>query len=102
MQIKKFNEPELIKLEVGSYITDPFGTIKDVIKIISIDERGYVLAERRNGSTNAFWIDSEFHIKSKIATSKQITSFNRPWNGFGLGEGRELELQNFKFSTNDK
>lgn len=23
-------------------------------------------------------------------------------NVFGLGEGRELELQNFKFSTNDK
>ena len=23
------------------------------------------------------------------------------YNGFGLGEGRELELQNFKFSTND-
>jgi hypothetical protein len=22
-------------------------------------------------------------------------------NGFGLGEGRELELQNLKFSTND-
>jgi hypothetical protein len=29
-------------------------------------------------------------------------SFKVTANGIGLGEGRELELQNFKFSTNDK
>ena len=37
---------------------------------------------------------------------KQICHFERSVamtaNVFGLGEGRELELQNFKFSTNDK
>lgn len=85
-QIKKFNEPELIKLEVGSYITGPFGT---TIKIISIDG-GYVLVERRNGSTDAFWIGSEFHIKSKIATPEQIAAFNRPWNE-GIEEARKYK-----------
>lgn len=77
----------LIKLEVGSYIVDPFGKI---MQIVSIDPRGCVVAKEKEGWNTMFWISSNFHRKAKLATPEQIFTFNSPWNE-GIEEARKYK-----------
>ena len=47
-------------------------------------------------------VRGRFLLKFSCTNVKLETVSPIAANGFGLGEGGELELQNFKFSTNDK
>jgi hypothetical protein len=48
--------------------------------------------------TKEAWAIFSFFSSTNVET-KNVCPI--AYNGFGLGEGRELELQNLKFSTND-
>jgi hypothetical protein len=98
-QIKEFNEPELIKLEVGSFIYHPdFGVSKGVETLgITKDEINHkdknilsVLFENKSGVLFHIRVGSQIHKELTYATAEQKAAFHCIWN-----EGQE-EAKKYK------
>jgi hypothetical protein len=97
-QIKEFNEPELIKLEVGTYIYHPEHGVSKIhaaerttvfVTVIRFWHTDFKFGKSPLGK---YWFDQglDFHKQLKLATPEQIKSFNTIWNE-GIEEARKYK-----------